>query len=356
MKSRQLALALSALALSVCIADAGEIRAVGKSFPEKTPEAKVALTGTDLALVETRQGVWRFSLSSQSGVFSSLLVTSQADGYDGYSMEFSIPYYWDGPLPRTITAPVVKDALNDSGVVDFYGSTRSQLSSEQAISLIHQRSKRLWKWRSSQLRGGGVFAPSKDDVVIAYWLVVTMMQLIQRQSAVVDEETADASSWLRDMIADTSERARLFRSDTVPADTVKTLIDFVGARDAYVYNRAVQALESDLNAGKPSTCERLKSLNDVLFSIPFDDRKNYDGQFGNSIKVKDSILVCLRREIAPRGPIRSDITPEELDRARNEVKVAEAALAEAEGAGLYEAPRRLLKARIDDMQILFNNR
>lgn len=351
-----LAFTASFVALVAASSRAGELLVEVASYPSVPTTPEATLQGQELKLEKITEGRWRFHMSIAEGVLAPLTiaVASPGGGYDPFKLTLDIPYFWDGTAPRKVVAAIVNDEVTDNGVAAFLGAVGGGPTAIADIILVHQRAGRLWVERAKQLAEKVRWNPNADDVRIAYWLLRTTRDLMVSQFIEFDDTSRSAVIWLSGVLSNAEQRARLFNGGTISTAEAKDLLGALAARDAFLYNRIVQKLEEDLQANIPSTCPRIEALDAFFNTMESEDRKNYDGQFANSLKIKSDIVRCKAHDAVALKTTGAGIPGGQRAQFNSIIDSANAAVQEAQSAARFPKVREDVRSRVLELRSILD--
>lgn len=326
---------LVALSLAGCApAAAGQIQVDIR--PPDAAASLLSLTSDDLKLTPSGAHGYAFVFKSPSLYDGKLIVAIEKPpaGYDPFHMELDLPFFAEQSLSMLVAGAIANDPLTDTGAANFVrgiGVGPGPGAIAENV-LIHERARRYWAQRSSDL-AAGVHAANLDDVGVAYWLLYTTRNLILSSYLNPDEITANAVGFFKAKLADPAEASRLFPPNFVSKQVAKYLVDSIEARDSYFYSSIVNKLEGRLSSGDYAICDKVRSLAQQVMQMPDYQLAQFNGEYPTTIKSKADAIACLSHDLIalagkPLSPDQSQAVADAVGAAADDLNRGAKALAE----------------------------
>jgi hypothetical protein len=241
------------------------------------------------------------------------LPASQPD-FASYDQQFSVAY---GRNNMSLFGGVFSSKSNDDDVLRFASQVvwRKQMKPSEVFA-INQRARAIFHNRNA--RFGQSLTPIESDFYLAYWLIYSSANLVQSVSMVVDDDTANAESFLQRAASDGAPNHALYAAflahSRVTQANIDLIYDVLDQRDQTVRTTAIGHLQDDLGvaAKRPGACVRIGTLNAELADGDDDTSAQTDMWVYQRFVVLSLVVNCLT---VPGGAP----TPDQVEQGRQEL-------------------------------------
>lgn len=182
-------------------ANAGELKIAVSSFTPTALAVSPTPTSGDLELTLIADNQWRISFKDKTQYQAALTISIDAppNGYQPFKLTFDIPYYWESSTERTLPAALANDNVYNNGVATFLNDRGALPGKLPELGLVNQRARRIWSERHRALSTNERL-PNPDDVRIAYWLLLSTNELIQKAAMEIDQGSQTAIDWISGLL------------------------------------------------------------------------------------------------------------------------------------------------------------
>jgi hypothetical protein len=282
---------------------AGEARIVASAHEPTVQSAELQVTANAFNLQKQSEGIWKFSFTDGSTPEARLVVVvnNPPSGYTTVKWEFDIPYYWDGTSTREFAVAMSNDQSGDPNTVAFLNSAR-QMSMKVAtigqLALLNQRARKIFVERHARVAKGNRSA-EKDDVSVAYWLLLSSRELMEKSGLVPDDITKLAATWVLGISESSADAERLLGTDTVPPDEARNLVASLQRRDEVFTERIVRQISKHIGAtrSRDNGCARARGLKAKLQDLDEETLLQRDPTLRFSLETTTNVALCTVREL-----------------------------------------------------------
>lgn len=329
------------------------------SYRLATAPGQANASSDDLNL-SRKASTWEFSFKDPAQTLAAMTISvnSVPPGYESAQLEFSVPFYWVALPKIPMIAAVVNDEHYAQGTQDFLRDIIGiENKSVPDIFLFNQRARHIFKARYDDLQTRSRSA-NEDDIRVAYWLLYTSRELVEKRLMVVDAITRLARDWITQQADDTGSRTRLFKKGTVEIGTLNDVVSVLDHRDSIVYNFVIQKLSALLQSTDENTlsdaCGKIMTTRSAFINILPEDLANYNGNFANSVLIHTDAVICATRKVRQLRAGGGTIPPAALAEAQDVAKSAQDAISAVANVSKWSREIQVASSRITELSALLN--
>jgi hypothetical protein len=274
-----------------------EVRPFGNA--SQLASATVAVQSTDLNLT-SGTGSYSYTWKDPAGILAPIQVTvpQVPAGYVSLPYKLDAPFSWDSTR-ISLYGVASDDPVDNAHVEQFVEAIQPNqpyLSDAGNVFSLYERSRAIFSARKLNIDQGASFYSC--DVAVAYYLLLSARELVDRRNLQVDPVTKDAQSWLLGLATKKPKPPKSFVQAGVKVSDVIALNNQLSMRDSIVYAKLTNQIDSELQTDFASACKHARVLLQTIRNLPSYEYQLATAQGSVHLRAATDVAYCLAVQFA----------------------------------------------------------